>query len=479
MTTEGRGPARPSKGASAFRERGLRASLGMAGAVRLLGVGSQFVATILITRSLGAAGYGRLAFGLALTWFTVLLTGLRLSDQVARHGHGSASQFWGAGMLAGLLAGGVLAIGSRIWTQDPATQQVLIALTPFAVAGPPLGVLEGAARAADRVGLAVALMNGAGVARMLTASAIVLTVATPTPVAFAMAESAVAAALLAWGLTRLAGWRWSWRPDGTTLRAAVRASPALLAMAISAAVLARLDVAMLGFLRPLEEVAAYQIAVALGDVPLQLYSAALITFIPRVARRPNADQIAQEYRGVLTTLGGALAPVLAALAVYGDVASARVFGEALSAGSLVYLLIATGMAAQILTGPNGAVLVGRDSRRPLIVLATGLVVSDLVLNLVLIPPLGMLGAALATAVAYLIVNGAAVVYVRPHVGPDVLTLRWLGQAIVLVGVPAALLGAVRLTLGTSWAALGVAAIVTVGLSASSIANSRALTTTSR
>jgi O-antigen/teichoic acid export membrane protein len=83
-----------------------------------------------------------------------------------------------------------------------------------------------------------------------------------------------------------------------------------------------------------------------------------------------------------------------------------------------------GHGVNVLTGPVGMVLVmtGHEKIMRNNVLAAGAV--NIGLNLILVPKLGALGAAVATAVSLALVNGLSLVQVRRHVtGPAQLATR--------------------------------------------------------
>ncbi len=94
------------------------------------------------------------------------------------------------------------------------------------------------------------------------------------------------------------------------------------------------------------------------------------------------------------------------------------FGPEFATGASVLLVLVAGHGINVMTGPVGTVLVmtGHEKIMRNNVLAAAAV--NIGLNLVLVPRMGALGAAVATAASLALVNGLSLLQVRRHVtGP--------------------------------------------------------------
>jgi O-antigen/teichoic acid export membrane protein len=93
-----------------------------------------------------------------------------------------------------------------------------------------------------------------------------------------------------------------------------------------------------------------------------------------------------------------------------------IFGEEFRSGALALIILACGNVVNAATGSSGAVLDMSGHTMVKLVNATASVGLALVLNLLLIPPLGIVGAATAAAAAIAIVNVLRILEVRILVG---------------------------------------------------------------
>lgn len=437
----------------ALRELGL----GQGASARLAALASQTLATAIVTRELGAEGYGTLSLAGAVVGLLVLLGGFQLSQQVARGGPNVGRSLWATSWLLGGATAALLVGLVSAGVGSTALRDVMIVFVPVAGLSPQFGVLVGTAMAEGRRGLATTLVNFVGASKFVAVAVVVLTVPKPDPEVFAAVESMLLGAAFILGGWKLRADAWPWVPSVVALRSAAVGAASLLPLAASAVMLARLDITMVGLFEDAASVGVFQIAVRLSEVPFELYAGALVMFVAGVGLREDGDELAAWYEGVTRLLAAALIPVVVALAVFGDVVANVVFGADVSGPPALYAIAAIGIAAQIATGPNGAVLVARDRRRALTAVALGLITLDLVLNLLLIPPFGVIGAALATSAAYVVVNLASSILVRQHVGDWLLSGRWGLEMGVRTALPVALLLAIRLWVAPALVSLGLGA----------------------
>ncbi|MBE0476880.1 MAG: polysaccharide biosynthesis C-terminal domain-containing protein [Coriobacteriia bacterium] len=159
----------------------------------------------------------------------------------------------------------------------------------------------------------------------------------------------------------------------------------------------RVDIVMLGVLSTVAATGVYSVAVALVE---------LLWFIPRAAETPllsrffheraeeGAELVATSVR--LTVLLEVF--LLGAAALLLRPAVAFVFGPAFTGAPLLFWILAPGVVLNGLVGPIVSYLTSRGHQFP--VLSAFSVFGNIALNLALIPPMGVAGAALASSVTY-------------------------------------------------------------------------------
>jgi O-antigen/teichoic acid export membrane protein len=210
-----------------------------------------------------------------------------------------------------------------------------------------------------------------------------------------------------------------------------------------------LDVLLLGFFAN-PDIGVYNVATRLVTVAvfvLAPLNAAFGPYLAHLYHRGEMDEVRGSYRAVTGWIVRLSLPAFAALLVFpGELL--RLFGGAFVAGAAVTVILAAGQLVNAATGPCGTVLnmSGRVALNMADNVAT--LILNVLLNLVLIPAYGIVGAAVAWAVSLAVVNVARVVQVR----------RLIGALPVSRGLATGLLaGAVALVAG-----LGASAVLPPG-----------------
>jgi len=242
------------------------------------------------------------------------------------------------------------------------------------------------------------------------------------------------------------------------------AAPRAVAGFLGTAVL-WLDTLLVGALRSTAQAGIYTAAtryLVMGTVPMQAIQLAIAPQISALVTSRDHERVQNLYRTATAWLMAASWPIYLTLAVFAPL-FLRVYGQEFVAAQRAILILALSALVAMATGPVSVVLLmsGR-SQWNLVngVMALGL---DVALNLVLIPRLGIVGAAIAWAVSIVANNLAALIEVRVLVGLWPVGRGWYVIAVAST-VCFALTGlAVRAVLGPS--AVGFVLFVVAALTA--------------
>ncbi len=222
---------------------------------------------------------------------------------------------------------------------------------------------------------------------------------------------------------------------------------------------------MVGYLESTRAVGIYAVA---GKLPLALGTLASIwitVLFPYAARK-----LATDVKGFVEDLGQILtaalvigaAVVVGALLCAGTVMTA-LFGNSFAAASEPFALLAIASALILVQANFSNVLLAGGDERYFVVIMTVAAVVVVVLNLILIPPFGTNGAAMATVLGEVFLTAFTFVAVRRRLGPVPLeTSRLLRGcvAVLMMGVAmyaARSLGGAAIQIGVGVVTAGVAA----------------------
>ncbi len=358
-----------------------------------------FLATAYITQTIGPANFGIIGVALAAMLYAQRVVTWELES---------------AGIIEVLDPGpsAERAIGSLLLARA-LTAAVLVAIAALA-AGLFLPPTDGAVILSYSVGLMFVAMNSrfvylmrnrpgaASGARLIAEVVAVLTVVllvrgpadtVKVPQGF-IAGEALAAVLL---LAGVGGLRILGNFDGRyALRTAAKTAPLVLSSMLGLVVF-NLDLIMLRFMRGAESAGYYAAAYALVGLILNVGLAFYLNLVPGLTRlRGDSETQRQLYRSASFLMLMLALPIVVGGSLLSDRLIVTVFGAgfAPAAEPLPLLLVSTGLTLARLV-PQAAVIAAERRQDVLWINAVGAVVS-LILNFVLIPRFGIMGAALST-----------------------------------------------------------------------------------
>ncbi len=161
------------------------------------------------------------------------------------------------------------------------------------------------------------------------------------------------------------------------------------------------SIVILGIFATKAEVGQYRIAILGASLIVMALAAINSTFSPYFARAAARDDRAALQRFLTRSSQIALLAAIPALVVYvflGAPVLGSFFGDAYRQAWLPLVILAAGQVTNAATGSNGTLLYMTHCERDVLVGAGIGSISSIVLNFALIPTLGMMGAAVATAI---------------------------------------------------------------------------------
>jgi O-antigen/teichoic acid export membrane protein len=431
-------------------------------AVALVGGGLSFCLTtgyqVAVARALGTAGFGLYLLALAVSTFLAEACDLGLDYGVLRFGAiargagdlGRLRAVVRRGVLgaftAGSLASLLLISGATLVARAFGKPEMIPVLIPLAVAIPFTGTAEvvraalrGMGRAAPSVASDSLITPGLRLGMVLVALHIT---ADPRHVAIAYAITEVVALLATLGmLLRVLASQGRPSPRRGRSWSKVRA-PGLfrysLPMSLNRLLLYtnnQTEVLVLGLLRPSGPVGVFGVARRLSMLIGSLLASITVLFNPTVAdlhHRRDHGQLDRLFRTAtrwLFTFGFPLCLI--------EVAFSRdllhVFGEGFTGGATALAILALGQLVNVGTGTVAGVLAMIGRARMSVLNSVFFLSLSLVLDFLMIPAWGILGAAIANATSLAAVNVLRVIQIRKVLGIfpyDRRFLRPLGAGLI-------------------------------------------------
>lgn len=183
-------------------------------------------------------------------------------------------------------------------------------------------------------------------------------------------------------------------------------------------VMSHTDVIMVGFLIGTTEAGIYAAASRLATlVTLGLVLVNMI-FSPYISELHHSGktQELQKLAALGVRIGSAFAiPAALCLWLFGD-SFLTVFGPEFSHGYIVLAILAISALVNVVSGSVGYIMNMTGHQRPAAQLLGASCVMNIILNLLLIPPMGIAGAAIATACSVITWNIAMALFVGRHIG---------------------------------------------------------------
>ncbi|WP_336359322.1 flippase [Haladaptatus sp. ZSTT2] len=387
-----------------------------------LELGISFVAKLVIARVLGPVNYGAVSLGITTATIvsTVVLLGLNtgigrylpmFSDKTRRRGVLVSAFQIGIplSILASLLIVVFAPTIARVVFTDPATEAVLrifaLCIPLAAVMKLAVGSIQGLKLSLPKVyiqnislptlrfaGIIVALSVGVGA----------------TGVAWAYVGSYLGAAALGvyvlYTRTSLFARKTPYQPMHRDL---LWFSAPLVISTVMTFVFADMDTFMLGYFSSTADVGIYNTIYPIALLLTMMLSSFGFLFMPVIAElhaTGDTESMRQLYHVVTKWVFVVTVPLFVVVALFPTASIRLTFGEQYVSGAAALSILSIAFFSHAIAGPNSDTLTSLGHTRLIMFDNTLVAGVNFVLNVVLIPPYSVLGAAVATAVAYVLLN---------------------------------------------------------------------------
>ncbi len=377
---------------------------------RLIRMGVGLVVGVWVARYLGPAGYGLLSFtgSFVMLFSAIALFGLEslVVRELVTEPDGSPC-ILGTTFVLRLASGAIaylLAVGTIIVVR-PAdrTSLLLVALLGSSLLFQATEVIDLWFQSQVSSRYSVMARIAAFITASLAKIACVMAGASLAAVGLATAFEALVTACLMVLVYRIRGGRvTSWRWDGAQFRALAGSAVPMVLSGIVLMIYLRVDQVMLGALAPEAQVGYYAAAVRISEVWYFVPAAIVSSVFPRIVELRAGDETQfqlklQRLYNLLAFLGYAVAVPVTLLAPW---LVRLLFGSAYQpAAPLLAVLIWAGLFANLTVARN-AHFIALDWGRAQLWTASAGAIANILLNLLLIPRYGAMGAAAATCLSY-------------------------------------------------------------------------------
>lgn len=384
-------------------------------------LGVSFLAKAVIARVLGPVDYGAVSLGVTTLGFlsTLALLGLhsgigrylpRFDDERDRRGV-LVSGFQIALPVAtatGLLVAGLAGPIATQLFHDPAVAAYIrvfgLAIPFAALTKLSVGTIQGIQQATPRVivqnvtppvtrfaAVAIAVLIGAGSLGIASAYALAWVAAGLVGLYFVVTRTPLLSDA---------------RPTRMHRELLTFSAP-LVVSAVMGFILTDLDTFMLGYFDQTGAVGVYNVVYPIAQLLTMALSSFAFLFMPIISElhaEGSTDEMHRIYQVVTKWIFMVTLPIFLVVALFPDMTITVTFGSEYMEGGTALTLLAVAYFSHAIAGPNANTLTSIGRTRIIMWDNVGVAVLNFVLNLLLIPPYGYLGAGAATAISYVLLN---------------------------------------------------------------------------
>jgi O-antigen/teichoic acid export membrane protein len=215
----------------------------------------------------------------------------------------------------------------------------------------------------------------------------------------------------------------------------LRLSMPLFFIGIGYQLLNQMDIIMLGHFASQRDVGVYSVVVKMSSFVLIGLGIVLPIVAPLFSQfsETRDNELTEALFGTVTKWVCYSALIIFAYIAIFRVELLRLFGKGFPAGATALVILAAGHLANAVTGPSGMLLTMTGKQKWELANTISMVTFNFLLNLVLIPAMGLIGAAIATAVSIATINGLKLVQVYMLFGLRAHNLKYLKGVFAIGG----------------------------------------------
>lgn len=186
--------------------------------------------------------------------------------------------------------------------------------------------------------------------------------------------------------------------------------------------LGSIDILMLGWLTVSEKVGLYRSIQPVANILTFLLGSLTFIYLP-IATRYFSDgrhgDLDTIYKTSTRWISQLTFPLLLFYFLFGENFLRVLFGSGYAVAWSAFVILSVGQYSSVISGPNGMTIKAIDRTREDLLASGGALITNVVLNYLLIPVYGIEGAAVATALGFLVYNGIdlAILYRYVNVSP--------------------------------------------------------------
>jgi len=220
--------------------------------------------------------------------------------------------------------------------------------------------------------------------------------------------------------------------EGHVIKDLVRFSIPLLSVNMLLMMMSQATTLMLGFFKTPVEVGKFDIAITMGSLLLTVINSMGYIYTPTASSLYGKNQVEELKRSyIISTKWGYIGtlPILFAFLVFPGLVVDVLFGSRYSDVAIILQVLCLGYIINPLTGPNYHTLISMGKTRLIIesFLANALI--NLVLGVLLIPTMGVIGAAIAVSISVMVANSLLTVRLYQLLGIHPFTGSYLASII--------------------------------------------------
>jgi O-antigen/teichoic acid export membrane protein len=207
----------------------------------------------------------------------------------------------------------------------------------------------------------------------------------------------------------------------------LRLSIPLFFIGIGYQFLNQMDTLMLGYFASQRDVGIYSVAVKVSAfvlIGLEILLPIVAPLFSQFSATSDHELTEALFRTVTKWLCYSALMIFTCIAIF-RLEVLHLFGKGFTGGATVLLILAAGQLASAATGPTGALLTMTGKQKWELANTISMVVFNFLLNLALIPTMGLIGAAIAMAVSIATINGLKFVQVYMLFGLQAYNLKYL------------------------------------------------------